>query len=173
MISFVVIDLPEGDYIDSYVTGFGSAGADVTQETIESLRHRYGLDQPLPVRYFKWISGIVLRNDWGHSFAYSKPVSELIGETDGADQLCSRLASVAAHLDRGAADWYLFRSQAVLGGGLCRVVPGLYRRRCTGFSDRVDCDVPGFQMDRVCRWWVVFARVLRKLPGVWESRWIC
>lgn len=80
LISFVVIDLPEGDYIDSYVAGLELSGADLTQEAIESLRHRYGLDQPLPVRYFKWISGIVLHNDWGHSFAYSAPVSELIGE---------------------------------------------------------------------------------------------
>jgi len=80
LISFIVIDLPEGDYIDSYVASLELSGADVSQEAIESLRRRYGLDQPLPVRYFKWISGIVLRGDWGHSFAYAKPVSELIGE---------------------------------------------------------------------------------------------
>ena len=80
LISFIVIDLPEGDYIDSYVASLEISGADMSQEAIESLRQRYGLDQPLPVRYFKWISGIILHGDWGHSFAYSMPVSELIGE---------------------------------------------------------------------------------------------
>ena len=73
LISFIVIDLPEGDYIDSYVASLELSGADMSLEAIESLRQRYGLDQPLPVRYFKWISGIVLHGDWGHSFAYSMP----------------------------------------------------------------------------------------------------
>jgi peptide/nickel transport system permease protein len=80
LIAFVVIDLPEGDYIDSYVASLEQSGADVTQEAIDSLRRRYGLDQPLFVRYSKWIGGIVLRGDWGFSFAYAKPVAELIGE---------------------------------------------------------------------------------------------
>jgi peptide/nickel transport system permease protein len=80
LISFLVIDLPEGDYIDSYVASLRQSGADVSEEAIETLRHRYGLDQPLFVRYYKWIGGIVLQGDWGHSFAYAKPVKELIGE---------------------------------------------------------------------------------------------
>lgn len=55
------------------------AGEDATPEVIETLRARYGLDQPLPIRYFAWLSG-VLQGDFGESYYWHKPVSELVAE---------------------------------------------------------------------------------------------
>lgn len=54
-------------------------GADplVSQETVESLRHVYGLDQPLPTRYARWLTGAV-RGQLGQSFFYRAPVSSLL-----------------------------------------------------------------------------------------------
>jgi peptide/nickel transport system permease protein len=52
----------------------------VDETVIERLRQRYGLGQPLHVQYYKWISGIILRNDWGESMYYRAPVTEIIGD---------------------------------------------------------------------------------------------
>jgi peptide/nickel transport system permease protein len=52
----------------------------VDQDEIAQLEKRYGLGQPVYVQYYKWISGIVLRNDWGQSMEWQKPVQDLIGE---------------------------------------------------------------------------------------------
>ncbi len=80
IISFIIIQLPPGDYLTSYVAQLRAQGEQVDQVQIEGLRERYGLGQPVYVQYFKWISGILLRNDWGQSLEWQKPVKELIWE---------------------------------------------------------------------------------------------
>ncbi|GAC1549876.1 MAG: ABC transporter permease [Herpetosiphon sp.] len=78
--SFFLIELPPGDYLTSRIASMTEQrGATVDQAEIASLRHRYGLDQPLVIRYLKWTSGI-FRGDFGQSFAYDKPVSAMIAE---------------------------------------------------------------------------------------------
>lgn len=52
---------------------------DVSQELVNNLKARYGLDQPLYVQYYKWILGFV-QGDFGYSFLYQRPVNTLIGE---------------------------------------------------------------------------------------------
>ena len=79
-ISFFIIQLPPGDYLTTYVANLSQTGEEVDEAIIESLRARYGLDQPFIVQYWKWISGIVFRLDFGQSFSHNKPVRELIGE---------------------------------------------------------------------------------------------
>ncbi|WP_375691714.1 ABC transporter permease [Pseudooceanicola sp. LIPI14-2-Ac024] len=59
------------------------AGEDATPEVVEAIRHRYGLDQPLWVRYFDWLGG-VLHGDFGESYYWHKPVAELVA--DRADE---------------------------------------------------------------------------------------
>ena len=49
---------------------------------IDALRALYGLDQPLHIQYFKWISRLVV-GDLGISLDWQKPISELIGERMG------------------------------------------------------------------------------------------
>jgi len=46
---------------------------------IEMLRARYGFDQPMVVRYFRWLSGMVV-GDFGYSFEYRLPVNEVVGD---------------------------------------------------------------------------------------------
>jgi len=82
VISFVIIQLPPGDYLTTYIANLQETGEEVDQAVIESLRVRYGLDKPLPVQYFKWISGVVV-GDFGQSFSLNKPVGELIWERLG------------------------------------------------------------------------------------------
>lgn len=80
MLSFLIIQLPPGDFLTSYAAQLRQQGDNVQQEELEALRIRYGLDQPFYVQYGKWISGILLRNDWGQSLEWRKPVRDLIGE---------------------------------------------------------------------------------------------
>ncbi len=78
IIAFIVIQLPPGDFLTSLIGEMEAQGSVVTQDMADALRARYGLDKPFYVQYFRWISGIVTRGDFGWSFAYLKPVSELI-----------------------------------------------------------------------------------------------
>jgi len=79
IVSFFIIELPPGDFLTTSIDRLGDEGATGAAQ-IAALRERYGLDQPFYVRYFKWISGIVLHGDFGQSFIYDRPVSELIAE---------------------------------------------------------------------------------------------
>jgi peptide/nickel transport system permease protein len=93
-IAFVILQLPPGDFLDSYIAQLRSQGEVVDENAILELRTRYGLDQPMLVQYWNWISGIVLRGDFGMSFEWKRPVSELIWERLGY----SAALSVAALL---------------------------------------------------------------------------
>ncbi|MYC93965.1 MAG: ABC transporter permease [Caldilineaceae bacterium SB0661_bin_32] len=82
LISFVIIELPPGDYVTSYIANRMAMGDAVRQDEIDALIKRYGLDQPAPVRYTKWL-GNALRGDFGFSFEWELPVSDLIWDRLG------------------------------------------------------------------------------------------
>lgn len=79
VVAFVIIQLPPGDFLTTSIDKLDAQGL-AGQEQIEALRQRYGLDQPVWVQYWKWITGIVLQGDFGQSFLYQRPVSELVLE---------------------------------------------------------------------------------------------
>lgn len=76
-ITFFAAHLAPGDPMDMYVEQ--RQRRDMSPELIEHLRKRYGLDQPLPVQYARWLGGIA-RGDLGESFRYRRPVADLIAE---------------------------------------------------------------------------------------------
>jgi len=79
IISFAIIQLPPGDFLTTYVAQLSVSGEAVDQAELESLNERFGLDQPVYIQYLKWAWNFI-RGDFGHSFEWNKPVSELIGE---------------------------------------------------------------------------------------------
>ena len=79
-LSFVLIQLPPGDYVTTYIATLAASNETVDQNTAIELRQRFGLDQPMLVQYVKWISNILLRGDFGLSFEWQQPVSGLIWE---------------------------------------------------------------------------------------------
>ena len=79
-ISFVLIQLPPGDYVTTYIATLAASNKIVDQNTAADLRSRFGLDQPMIVQYWKWITNIILYGDFGLSFEWQQPVSELIWE---------------------------------------------------------------------------------------------
>jgi peptide/nickel transport system permease protein len=80
IIGFIIIQLPPGDYLSSYIMILKASGQDVSDDIVQSLTNQFGLDLPLHRQYVKWISGIILRGDFGRSFKWNKPVRDMIGE---------------------------------------------------------------------------------------------
>ena len=76
---FIVIQLPPGDYLTTYIAELESQGELVNPDKIEFLRRQYGLDLPLYQQYFVWASGFV-QGDFGYSFEYNLPVTEVVGD---------------------------------------------------------------------------------------------
>ena len=79
LVTFVIIQLPPGDYLETLMTELQAAGEKADLQKLEFLRTQYGLDQPLWVQYWTWLTGL-LRGDLGYSFEYDRPVSAIIGE---------------------------------------------------------------------------------------------
>ena len=79
-LSFVLIQLPPGDYVTTYIATLAASNEVVDQNTAADLRNRFGLDQPMVVQYWKWISNIAFHGDFGLSFEWQQPVGDLIWE---------------------------------------------------------------------------------------------
>jgi peptide/nickel transport system permease protein len=82
MISFILIQLPPGDFLTSYVMQLESQGQVIEPSVINNLRAAYGLDQPMPIQYLKWVAGM-LHGQFGQSLAWNVPVKDLIWERLG------------------------------------------------------------------------------------------
>jgi peptide/nickel transport system permease protein len=80
IISFVIIQLPPGDYLTTYINARRATGEVFNQAEIDALRAQYGLDQSVYVQYAKWIGNIVLHGNFGMSFFWSRPVNDLLVE---------------------------------------------------------------------------------------------
>ena len=94
ILTFVIIQLPPGDYVTAYVAQLSETGESVDAETVALLRERFGLNEPLYVQYWAWISDIVFRGDFGRSLEWNLPVSELIWQRIGLTILISFLSLI-------------------------------------------------------------------------------
>ena len=79
MLAFVIIQLPPGDYVSSYIAQMAAMGSVVSDEEAQTLRIQYGLGQPIYVQYWKWMKQIAEGN-FGFSMEWRRPVTEVIGE---------------------------------------------------------------------------------------------
>lgn len=79
LLVFAIIELPPGDYFESYISELKAMGESADLAQIEELRTRYGFDQPAPIRYLHWAGGMLV-GDFGYSFEYQLPVSEVVGD---------------------------------------------------------------------------------------------
>lgn len=91
IISFAIIQLPPGDFLTSYVATLRQQGEDIDATAIKALEEQYGLNQPIYIQYGKWITNIVTRGDFGLSFEWRRPVSELIWDRIGLTVFISLL----------------------------------------------------------------------------------
>lgn len=81
VVSFIIIQLPPGDFLTSIIARMEAQGQSLDGPQIAALRNRYSLDDPIYMQYWSWISGIVFRLDFGQSFEYQRPVSDLLADT--------------------------------------------------------------------------------------------
>jgi peptide/nickel transport system permease protein len=79
VLTFIIIRLPPGDFVDAYIANLASTGSTVTADQAEAMRHEYGLDRPVIVQYFLWIARVV-QGDFGVSMMWRRPVTEVIGD---------------------------------------------------------------------------------------------
>ena len=77
-ISFIIIQLPPGDYVTAYAAELRNSGEYITAAQEDAIRTQLGLNDPILVQYVRWIGNILLHGDFGQSFHWNAPVSELI-----------------------------------------------------------------------------------------------
>lgn len=82
IIAFMIIQIPPGDYLTTYIQRLAMTGQSVQESQLAALRLQYGLDLPVYRQYFKWIFGI-FRGNWGRSFQWGRPVRVLLQERLG------------------------------------------------------------------------------------------
>lgn len=78
LVAFAIIQLPPGDFLTSYITNLAADGQATSQQLVDNLRERYGLDQPIYIQYARWMGNIITRGDFGQSFEWNRPVEEVL-----------------------------------------------------------------------------------------------
>ena len=79
VLTFIIIRLPPGDFVDAYIANLAVGGSTVSADQAAAMRREYGLDRPLVVQYALWMQR-VLRGDFGISMMWRRPVTEVIGD---------------------------------------------------------------------------------------------
>ena len=131
-------------------------GEHANQATIDRLTAELGLDQPIHVQFFRYISGAV-RGDFGTSYSLGKPVSRLIGSAFVNTLLLSLAAALFA--------W--------VTGGICGILAAVRKnsipdRLFMGFS-LLGISMPVFMVAMILQY--VFAYWLHWLPISGVSSW--
>src|SRR3979411_2452403 len=72
VLSFMIIHLPPGDYVTSYIASMSASGSAVSEGEAAALREQLGLDKPITVQYAKWMGLIMQGNfrramEWGRT----------------------------------------------------------------------------------------------------------
>jgi peptide/nickel transport system permease protein len=79
ILSFIIIHLPPGDYVDAYIAQIAASGQLLSAEDVANLRAQYGLDQPIYIQYLRWI-GLMMQGNFGLAMEQHRPVMEVIGD---------------------------------------------------------------------------------------------
>jgi peptide/nickel transport system permease protein len=87
VLTFLIIQLPPGDFASVYLARLGESGG-ATPETVARIRSDFGLDEPMVVQYLKWL-GQVLQGNFGMSLDLNRPVSDVVGGRLGLTMVVS------------------------------------------------------------------------------------
>ncbi len=93
VVVFVVIQLPPGDFITSYIARLSGSGETIDQAVIDTLRERYQMDAPILAQYWAWLKGM-LHGEFGYSFEMKLPVAQIFSERIGISLAVELLAVV-------------------------------------------------------------------------------
>jgi peptide/nickel transport system permease protein len=137
--SFLVIQLPPGDYLTSYMARLEKSGMSVDNASMVALRHSYGLDQPFLVQYGKWFYRFI-QGDMGVSFLYTEKVKVIILERLPATLLLSITSLLVIYLISIPVGIYAARRQYSVGDFLA------------AFFGFIGMAVPGFLLALILMW---------------------
>jgi peptide/nickel transport system permease protein len=79
ILAYVIIQLPPGDYVTSYIASMSASGSAVSEGEAEALRLQLGLDKPIYIQYLKWL-GLILQGNFGMAMEWGRPVADVIGD---------------------------------------------------------------------------------------------
>ena len=79
VLSFLIIHLPPGDYVTSYIASMSASGSAVSADEAQALREQLGLDKPIHIQYAKWM-GLIMQGNFGMAMEWGRPVSDVIGD---------------------------------------------------------------------------------------------
>lgn len=96
IVVFTTIQLPPGDFVTQMIESMRNqtGGTTWSPEFEAAMRDRYGLNEPMPVQYAKWIGNILLYGDFGYSFQNSEPSQRIIWDRMGMTLVVSVSAFV-------------------------------------------------------------------------------
>jgi peptide/nickel transport system permease protein len=103
---FFIIKLPPGDFLTNQITELRAQGEAASAAKAEQLIRQYGLDRPVWEQYLIWIgiwpgpsgfSGLI-EGDWGWSFEYERPVTEVVGDALWLTLLVNLVVVVFVHV---------------------------------------------------------------------------
>lgn len=144
IITFIIVQLPPGDFVTSAQAEIAASGGGMDASTVEAMRIRYGLDQPILVQYWKWISGFP-RGDFGYSLEWNAPVWDIIAGRLGWTLLLSGLALIFMWVVSIPIGIYSARNKYSLGDSVFTFL---------GF---VGLSIPDFMLSLL---WLVFATIV-------------
>jgi peptide/nickel transport system permease protein len=93
IVSFIIIQLPPGDFLTTYIMGLERQGFEIREEEIANLKRLYGLDRPMYVQYFIWMKNL-LSGNLGTSLQWNKPVKEILKQRLPLTILVSLLTTI-------------------------------------------------------------------------------
>jgi peptide/nickel transport system permease protein len=149
IITFIIIQLPPGDFVTTAQAEIAASGGGMDASAVEAMRIRYGLDQPMLLQYWRWVSGFP-RGDFGYSLEWSAPVWDIIAGRLGWTLLLSGLALVFMWLVSIPIGIYSARHQYSLGDNVFSFL-GFLGLSFLGLS------VPDFMLSLM---WLVFATMM-------------
>ncbi len=79
VVTFAILHLPPVDFVTAYAAQAAASGTAISAAEADAMRLAYGLNQPLWVQYWKWLA-MVASGNFGRSFEYGRPVTEVIGD---------------------------------------------------------------------------------------------
>ena len=97
IVTFIVIELPPGDYVSTLVSRLEGTGHTISEETRQQIQRQFGLDQPPHIRYVKWV-GQMMKGNLGYSFDWKRPVKELIGQRLALTVTIALLSTIITYL---------------------------------------------------------------------------
>jgi peptide/nickel transport system permease protein len=97
VLSFVIIQLPPGDFVTTYIQSLESSHLHMSLERAAALRAHFGLNQSVFVQYFLWM-GHLLRGDLGMSLDLNRPVLDVIKESLPLTVVVSIVSLIVAEL---------------------------------------------------------------------------